>query len=168
VKLRTADSRGEFGVTWFDQDTEDLIDFSFAIGSYENIALARSRGFEVEADYRVADWLGASLSYANIDARNGDGEPLIRVPRHSGNMTFALNPEGRLSGTLLLRYNGEEQDANGVVDSWTRVDLSGRYALSDAVELYARIENLLDEEYQQVIGYGTPGVSGFIGARLQF
>jgi vitamin B12 transporter len=69
---------------------------------------------------------------------------------------------------LLIRYNGEEQDPNGVVGSWTRVDLSGRYQLSNRVELYARVENLLDEQYQQILGYGTPGLSGSIGARLQF
>jgi vitamin B12 transporter len=42
------------------------------------------------------------------------------------------------------------------------------YAFSDTVELYARIENLFDEQYQQIIGYGTPGVSGHIGARFAF
>jgi vitamin B12 transporter len=68
----------------------------------------------------------------------------------------------------LVRYNGEEQDPNGMVDSWTRVDLSARYALTDQFELYGRIENLLDEQYQQVLGYGTPGISGTIGARLGF
>ena len=35
-------------------------------------------------------------------------------------------------------------------------------------ELYLRIENLLDEEYQQVFGYGTPERSGFIGLRANF
>ena len=69
---------------------------------------------------------------------------------------------------LLIRYNGEEQDSSGVVGSWTRVDLSGRYQVSDKVELYARVENLLDEHYQQILGYGTPGLSGSIGARLTF
>ena len=73
-----------------------------------------------------------------------------------------------MGGTLLAKYNGEEQDLNGVVPSWTRVDLAGRYDLNESVELYARIENLFDEQYQQVIGYGTPGLSGHVGARLKF
>ena len=69
---------------------------------------------------------------------------------------------------LSLRYNGEEQDPNGVVDSWFRVDLAGEFVLSESVEIYARIENLLDEDYQQVLGYGTPGLSGYVGARFAF
>ena len=33
------------------------------------------------------------------------------------------------------------------------------------LQFYARIENVFDEEYQQVIGYGTPGLSGHVGAQ---
>lgn len=168
VTIRTSDERGEIGLTWFDQDTTNLINFSFGIGGYENIDQATSSGFELQSRYRFAEWFAASMDYAYIDARNAADELLIRVPKHSGNVAFSIYPEGRLSSTLLLRYNGEEQDPSGVVDAWTRVDLSGRFALTESVELYARIENLLDKQYQQVIGYGTPGLSGFVGAQLKF
>jgi len=155
-------------LTYFDQDTENLIDFSFAIGGYENIEVVNSSGIEVHGQYLFAERIEASLSYSYIDAKDGAGDTLPRIPKHSGDVELRFNPGRRLSGTLLIRYNGEEQDPNGVVDSWTRVDLSGRYAISESLELYARIENLLDEQYQQVLGYGTPGVSGFVGAKLGF
>ncbi|MEM7281771.1 MAG: TonB-dependent receptor [Pseudomonadota bacterium] len=168
VTLRTQDARGEIGLTYFDQDTTDLITFSFAVGGYENIAEARSKGFEVTGRYRFNDLLEGSLNFAHIDATDGTGAALVRVPENSGNLMLSLNPDGRWSGNMLVTYNGSEPDPNGEVDSWTRVDLSGRYAFSETVELYARIENLFDEEYQQILGYGTPGASGFIGARLSF
>jgi len=168
VVYRTADARGEIGLTYFDQDTTNLIDFSFVVGGYENIASATSSGFEVDAHYRFTEWFDAAISYANIDAKDGAGDNLIRVPEHSGDLIFSFNPDGRVGGTLLVKYNGEEQDPNGVVPSWTRVDLAGRYSLSDAMEMYARIENLFDEQYQQIIGFGTPGLSGHVGARLSF
>jgi vitamin B12 transporter len=69
---------------------------------------------------------------------------------------------------LFLTYNGEEQDGNGVVDDWMRIDLSGRYSLTEMIELYVRIENLFDKEYQQILGYGTPDRSGYLGAKLRF
>jgi vitamin B12 transporter len=64
-------------------------------------------------------------------------------------------------------YNDEEGDSRGTVDSWTRADLSASYQLSKNIELFARIENLFDEDYQQIFGYGTPERSGYIGARYQ-
>jgi vitamin B12 transporter len=168
VTVRTADGRGELGLTYFDQDTTNLIDFSFAIGSYENIDQANSSGVEMLGSYQFSDWADIAVSYAYIDATDGNGELLPRVPKRSGDVSFGFDPNGPLSGMLLIRYNGEEQDSSGVVGSWTRVDLSGRYQVSDKIELYARVENLLDEHYQQILGYGTPGLSGSIGARLTF
>lgn len=168
IQLRTPDARGQLGLTYFDQDTTDLITFSFAVGGYENIAKANSSGFEIQAQYQLTDWLSGALNYANIDAEDGEGERLVRVPEHTGDLSFSIDPDGPLSGTVSLRYNGKERDANGIVDSWTRVDLSARYALSESVEIYGRIENLFDENYQQILGYGTPGTSGYLGVRLGF
>ena len=168
VVFRTSNARGQIGLTYFNQDIDDLITFSFGIGAYENIDRATSSGVEVDGHYRLTEWLDAAISYAYIDAKDGAGDTLIRVPKHSGDLLFSLNPDGRLGGTVQVKYNGEEQDPNGVVPSWTRFDLAGHFAMSESLRLYARIENLFDEQYQQIIGYGTPGLSGHIGARLSF
>ena len=84
-------------------------------------------------------------------------------------MTISLDPEGPLSGAILVRYNGEEANTDGTtLDGWTRVDLTGSYDLTDSIELFGRVENLFDEQYQQILGYGTPGLSGSIGLRLRY
>ncbi len=168
ASLRTADRRGEVSIGWFEQDTTNLISFEFATGGYRNIAAASSSGIEFSASYALTDWLGVNLDYAWIDAEDGSGQRLPRVPGHSGDMTFLLDPEGPFSGSLILRYNGEEADGDATLAAWMRIDVAGRYRLSETVDLYARIENLLDEDYQQVLGYGTPGLSGYVGARLNF
>jgi len=168
VTVRTADNRGELGLTYFDQDTTNLITFAFAIGGYENIAVAKTSGIELYGSYQFNDWARVSASYADIDAVDGTGTKLLRVPEQTGDITISVDPNGPFSGNLLVRYNGSEVDPNGMVGSWTRVDVAGRYQMSDSIEIYGRIENLLDREYQQILGYGTPGVSGSIGAQLRF
>lgn len=168
VTIRTAGNRAEVGLTYFDQDTTDLITFSFGNGTYENISSATSTGYEIVARFHLSELARVTASYTNIDATDQSGARLQRVPEHSGNVALSLNPRGLLSGNVSLRYNGSEEDANGAVSPWTRVDVSGRYQLSEKVELYGRIENLFDQEYQQVLGYGTPGVSGHIGAQFRF
>lgn len=166
---RSADGRAEASITYFDQDSENQIDFSFAIGGYENIAVVESQGVELYGGYQFTDWLTVSADYAYIDAQDGDGDALARLPEHSGDITVSIDPEGAFSGALLVRYNGEEPNTNGsTLDSWTRVDLTGSCDFSDRIELFGRIENLLDEEYQQILGYGTPGLSGSVGVRLRY
>ncbi|MHA7859540.1 MAG: TonB-dependent receptor plug domain-containing protein [Henriciella sp.] len=166
---RSPDGKAEAGITYFDQDTENQITFSFAVGGYENIAEVASQGVELYGLYRLTDWLTVSADYAYIDAENGDGEPLVRLPEHSGDLTVSVDPDGPMSGAVLLRYNGEEQNTNGTtLESWTRVDVTGSYDLNESVELFGRIENLFDEEYQQILGYGTPDLSGYLGIRLRY
>ena len=169
IDWRSPDGRLEAGLTYFDQDTDNQINFAFAIGGYENIDRVRSKGVEAYGAYQMTDWLRASATYAYIDAKDGDGDPLIIVPEHSGDVTLSVDPDGPFSGAVLFRYNGEETNSDGsTLDSWTRIDVTGRFAVTDTAELFGRVENLLDEEYQQVLGYGTPGLSGSVGVRLRY
>ena len=168
VTLRSADGRGELGITYFDQDTTNLITFSFAVGGYENIAAARSSGVELQGRYEFSEWFSMVASYATVVAVDQDGRRLVRVPRKSGDLNFRFDSAGPWSGNILMRYNGMEEDPNGAVGTWFRIDLAGRYRVSESVELYARVENLLDRDYQQILGYGTPGVSGNVGAQFRF
>ena len=172
---RSTDGRAEAGITYFDQETENQIDFSFAVGGYQNIDQVDSRGVELYGAYQLTDSLSVSADYAYIDAEDGVGNVVARVPEHSGDVTLSIDPEGPFSGAVLVRYNGEEQDDtdfDGVpdtpVDAWTRVDLTGSYDLNDQVEFFGRVENLFDEEYQQILGYGTPDLSGYLGIRLRY
>jgi vitamin B12 transporter len=53
------------------------------------------------------------------------------------------------------------------VKGWTRTDLSAGYEFMPGLEVYGRIENLFDIHYQQIGGYGTPGLSGLVGFRIR-
>ncbi len=162
------DGRSSAGIALFDQDVENQIDFSYTAG-YDNIVLVESQGFEIYGGFQVTDWLGLSANMAYIDAQDGDGNPLSRIPEYTGELSFLLDPEGPYSGAVIVRYNGEEPNTDGTeLDNWARIDLTGSYELTEKVELYGRVENLFDEEYQQILGYGTPGLSGSVGVRLRY
>ena len=168
VQWQSADERIVLGATLFDQETENMIDFSYTAG-YDNIALVDSQGGELTGAYAINNWLGIAASYTFIDSDDGNGNALARLPESTGNISASFDPDGPFSGAVLVRYNGEETNTDGSeLDSWTRVDLTGSYDLNETVEIYGRIENLLDEEYQQILGYGTPGLSGSVGVRLRY
>ena len=164
---RSSDGKLELGATYFSQDIKNLINFS--AGTYFNVAEVETSGIELYGDYQMAEWLNISASYAIIDAEDKSiAGQLARIPERSGDVTFAVTPTGPLSGALHIRYNGDENDANGEVAAWTRIDASAGYDISETVELFVRVENLFDEEYQQVLGYGTPGTSGSVGFRFKY
>ena len=157
-----------FSITYFDQDINDQINFSFGIGGYENIDKVNSKGFEVALDYQISKLMSLYLNYSYIDSVDGNGSSLFYVAKDSGEAGLIYEPNNNYSGSIIARYNGSESSSYGKIDSWIRFDVNGSYRLSGANELYFRIENLLDEEYQQIFGYGTPERSGFIGLRTKF
>ena len=167
IDWRSKDGRFEAGITVFDSDIEDLI--SFASTGYFNEAQVKTRGIELAGRVVITDWLSVDANYAYIDAEDSNGNPLRRIPEHSGDIRFNIDPNGPFSGNVLVRHNGEEPNsATTEVDSWTRVDVTGSYDLNETVELFGRLENLFDEEYQQILGYGTPDLSGYVGVRLRY
>ena len=169
AEWRPGSGLGTIGLTFFRQDTEDLIDFSFAVGGYENIDEVESKGIEVSAGWNLTESLALSADYAYIKARDGDGTPLGHLPRHSGDLTLSYDPAGPFSGTVLLRFNGRETNHDGSrLDDWSRVDINARYVLLENFELFARVENLFDTHYQQILGYGAPGRSGSVGVRWRY
>jgi len=168
VDWRSDNGRALLSITYFDQESKNLIDFDFSAG-YANIAVVESRGVEATGGFRFADWLNITANYAWIRARDGAGTPRLRVPAHSGDIIVGVDPVGPFSGSVLVRYNGEEPNIDGsTLDDWVRVDLTGRYQISSTLDFYGRIENLFDVQYQQILGYGTPGLSGSVGLRLRY
>ena len=160
--------KSNLSITYFDQDINDQINFSFGLGGYENIDKVNSKGFEIALDYQISKLMSLYLNYSYIDSVDGNGSSLFYVAKDSGEAGLIYESNNSYSGSIIARYNGSESSSYGKIDSWIRFDINGSYRLSSTNELYFRIENLLDEEYQQIFGYGTPERSGFIGLRVKF
>lgn len=162
------DMNSNLSITYFDQDINDQINFSFGVGGYENIDRVNSKGFEVTLDYQISKPISIYANYSYIDSVDGNGSSLFYVAKDSGEVGLIYDALKNYSGSIVARYNGPETSGYGKIDSWVRLDINGSYRLSSSSELYLRIENLLDEEYQQIFGYGTPERSGFIGLKAKF
>lgn len=153
-------------ITLYRLNIEDQI--AYVSGRYINIAETRTDGIEAEATARLNAGVDLTLAYAWTDARDQTtGARLLRVPEHAGSATIAW-VGGRLSGALTIRAESDQDDAGGVRDSFITANLNGTYRLTDSVNLTARVENLADERYQQVLGYGEPGRSAYVGVRLRY
>jgi len=163
-------------ITVYRLNVEDQISYVFNPVTfnavYVNIAETRTDGVEVEGRARLGRlWGGGfdlTLAYAWTDARDRTTDArLLRVPEHAGSATLGWSGD-RLSGSLTIRAEGDQDDAGGVRDGFVTANLNGSYALTEQVALTVRIENLADETYQQVLGYGEPGRSAYVAVRLRY
>jgi len=169
VEQSFADDRAKLRVVYFDQKITDLIDFAFTEG-YSNIAAARLKGVEVGFDFQVNDAFSFNSNYTYTSAKDRNTDTrLIRRPENQFYAGLDWQLTEHFSSNISVTHTGGAPDSgNQFIDSWTRVDLRASYEISENIELYGRIDNLFDENYQQVAGYGTPGISGFFGVRGSF
>ena len=96
----------------------------------------------------------------------------IRRPEQLASLTLSWRPEVAVSASVSADYTGEQTDTDFgtflpvTLDAYTLVSGQLRWTPRDGVELYARGENLLDEDYQDVFGFDTPGRAVYFGLRL--
>lgn len=162
------------GVTLFTRDTDDQIelDGSFV---YFNIDRARAQGAEVELGLRPTETLQLRAVYTYLETENrtagsaNQGNDLGRRPAHS--LTVSADWETPLAGLTLggdIRMVGDSFDTNANVtrlDGYEVVAVRASLPVTDRVELFGRVENLFDAEYQTAARYNTPGRGVFVGVR---
>jgi vitamin B12 transporter len=168
----SSDGRIEGRATAYRLTVEDQITYVFDSATFDsvyvNVAETATDGVELEGRARLGGGFDLSLAWAWTDARDEtSGARLPRVPEQAGSATLGWTGD-RLSGALTVRAEGDQDDAGGVREGFVTAHLNGSYVLTDAVTLTARIENLGDERYQQVFGYGEPGRSAYVGVRLRY
>jgi vitamin B12 transporter len=158
-------------VVYFDQTIEDLIDFDLiAYSGYVQLpGDSSSTGVEISADVPVADTWFLTGNYTYNEAEDPDGEQRLRAPKHLANLGISYRPQEALSVNLNIRGSYDAVDGFGVeIDDYEVVDLSARYQLMESLEVYGRVENLLDQDYEEVPTYNTSGVAGYAGVRFSF
>ena len=174
---------GHVGAIVFDSRLEDEIVTTYPAPAFVATPANRAErssqnGIETYLRARPLPQLRLDATYTWLESEE-DGVREARRPRHmaSANATF-LTPDARFSSTLTLRYTGEQVDlaythpsyvpVRERLDEYWLVNLNAAYRLAPAITLTGRIENLLDEDYEEVFSYATPGLSAYGGLRVQF
>jgi outer membrane receptor protein involved in Fe transport len=110
-------------------------------------------------------------SPSGFDPVYAAGQPLLRRPRHQGSVSAQLGFPRWSAGATLVRV-GERADSDFVglgltrAPAYTRLDARARARLAGPVEAFLVAENLLDAQYQEVLGYPALGRCVRAGLRL--
>lgn len=184
-----ASGKYQFQLAYFDQDLSDEID-GFVFDPETFLFTARNKdsdssrkGVEAIFNTRIGRsfTLTASYTYTNATEKDalGHSVPEVRRPKNMANLSanyYFSDNRGNLN--LNVNYTGSQLDvfyspityATEVVDidAYTVVDLATSWKLTGSLELTGRISNLLDEEYEEVLGFVRPGRAVYAGLRGRF
>lgn len=170
-------------LTLFRRDSNDLIEFVSCFGStdaicvdrpfgtYNNVAKARAQGFEVELGARVSERFSALAVYSHVDAENrtagaaNEGNDLARRPSHA--LTASVDWQGPagigLGADLRMVGDGFDDAGNFTrLDGYEVVTLRASKAVGERFEIFGRVENLFDTDYQTAANFRMQGRSAFV------
>ena len=182
--------------SYFAQRFRDLIQFRAAAPeqpTYANIAKARADGVETGARFWLGHGVTLSADYTWLDTEVEDdgglgtttyqvGESLLRRPPHSLGIGLGWRTSDHGWYNLRLLYTGDRDDVDFREFPAERVTLEG-YTLLDAtaevplslllgagadpfrVTLWG--QNLLDSDYESVVGYAGRGLTLLVGVSVR-
>jgi vitamin B12 transporter len=141
---------------------------------------SRRRGLEASADWQPVRGVRLGANYTYLDTRErrtagGSALREVRRPRHTANV-YGDYEAGPLTLGASLAYVGRRLDSDFDLFPAPRVRL-GSYVLGSArlgyafakhLEAFVRVENAFDAQYQDVVGYDTPGRGVYAGIRIRF
>lgn len=136
--------------------------------TWENVEASWARGVEMSVQARIVNNIRMNGAYMWLDTRitasttptssdTGIGDPLVRRPRNSGSLSIAVTPR-RWSFVIGGSFVGERQDADftfGVTRNpgYQNIFATASYDIAKHFTPMLKIDNLLNERYEEVLGY---------------
>ena len=143
---------------------------------------SKRKGIEVGARARLGGGLTVGAAYTYLDAQDPDGLEKIRRPPHSGrvdlNYAFA---EGKGNLNFKTIYTSRQQDfgfrvlpffvfeqERVTLDSYWLGSIAASYEVMPGVEMFGRVENLFNDDYQEIFGFEAAQIAAYAGFRLTY
>jgi len=189
VEQRLWHDRAKLEVNWFDNRFRDLIAFEITsfvpfTGTFFNIGRSKAKGSELILEVAPGGGLRARGHYTFLDSQvteSGtvfdpvfeEGNRLFRRPKHSGAVEVYWDWR-RVSVSSTTLFVGRRTDSDfallGLTSSegYTRWDASAAYRSPHRVTYFAVVENLLNRDYMEVLGFPALKLAFRAGARWTY
>ena len=163
-----------FTISYYDNEFKDLIDFDFELFTNVNRSRVDTSGYELEFDYRPLDVLSfrAHATYLDIDAKE-PGVQLRQRPDWRGGVSATWLPHRDWLVNVDWLYVDESYDTSVptgglMLDSYNRVDATVTWDATQKLSVTLAVDNLLDESYEEAVGFPAPDIRPRVGIRYRF
>lgn len=188
--IQSLGDRTSLAATYFNNRFSDQIAFSFNsttfTSQYVNLNKALAHGAEVELHTRPTERLSFDANYTYtstqvlfsplaFDPLLVAGRPLLRRPKHSGNL-LASYVAPKWGASVGGSFIGRRTDSDFGYTTppvthaagYARWDVGAWYAVNRHVTAYANVENLFNRKYEEVAGYPALKANFRAGMRFRF
>ncbi|QMU62420.1 MAG: TonB-dependent receptor [Gammaproteobacteria bacterium] len=173
-----ASDTAHVGTTFFWEDLKDEITTLFFPSTAVNLdGRSERNGAEFYFDAQINNRFDMRGAYTYTDSTTPNVNDVqireIRRPKTVASLQFnyeSLSGKGNLNAGF--NYVDEQLDTDFStfteikLDDYYLVNVNGSYNITENFNLYARINNLLDDTYQDVFGYETLGQTFYAGIKV--
>lgn len=163
----------QLSLTYFSTDIEDMIQYDYITMSMFNIGRATIEGIEASLDAGHGKWLRSRLQATRLTTKDDAGAELLRRPKWSGAYHLFGAFKTWMRGSVSIRYVGERMDVDPVsfetatASDFVTADLALAFKASDRLEITVRSINLMDKDYEEVLGYPAHGRRVIAGVKIE-
>ena len=151
------------GISLYRNQVDHLIDATATTGyKFQNLDKATFEGGEVYLKW-AGEHLYANATYNYVRAKDdSSSEDLSRRPRQKAAFTTGWKePAFGLATTLTANSSSDNSAYDNVrIPGHFNIDVHGYYNISDAVKLFANIQNVGDSKYRTAYGSGSYYING--------
>jgi vitamin B12 transporter len=168
-------------LTIFEAELENEIDgfvydpATFAYTSNNINGTSERKGAELSAVGNISESMSLAAAYTYTDSTGDDAVREVRRPRHIASLNLGWQAAHNLHLNTNIQFTGEQTDVyfppfpepSQVValSNHTLVNINLNYSATEKFEMYLKLENALNENYEEVFGYQTLGFGATLGLR---
>ena len=168
-------------LTIFEAELENEIDgfvydpATFAYTSNNINGTSERKGAELSAVGNISESMSLAAAYTYTDSTGDDAVREVRRPRHIASLNLGWQAAHNLHLNTNIQFTGEQTDVyfppfpepSQVValSNHTLVNINLNYSATEKFEMYLKLENALNENYEEVFGYQTLGFGASLGLR---
>ena len=169
IGLRYKPGNGHrFDIEIYSNDVDNLIEFDLQTFELRNIASAEIRGAQLSYEYR-GDGFSVRTELVKQQVDNADtGERLLRRAEETASLSYTRDIGVHRLGLSIIASGDREDFGGAELDGYVLANLTGQVMLNNTWTLNARIENLLDTEYQTAENYRMPERSAFVELKYRW
>lgn len=164
AEIRYDSDRGGWSLAYFQNEVDDLIQFSMATFQAEQIGEASIDGVEATGYTKIMGW-NINANFTWLDPVDEETDDIL--PRRA-RRTASLNVDRRFDrfnvGATVLAQSERYDDAANTekVGGYGIVNVYTGYRISEALTARLSVKNLFDKDYELVEGFNTEGTTGMV------
>jgi outer membrane cobalamin receptor len=171
---RIVGSSASIDISIYRNEFENLIDFDPALFTNVNRSKVVTEGVELSARFAIGSSVEVDLHLTYAEAEIKDSDAILRGrPKWRGGITanWQINDQWLFAGSLLSLdefYEVSIPTGGLFLDGYERLDLALSFAASDKLHIGFAVDNVLDAEYFEAVGFPAAGIRGRVNATYQF